>query len=319
MNTSEATALLTNAIRRKHLSLSTEKTYLHWLVQFCKFIKAVDPSLTSEAKIEQWLTSLALRDVAAATQNQAFNAVLFFYRNCLRVELKDINALRAKRGERVRRAPSVDEVRRLLAALKDADGYPTSLVVQLLYGCGLRVSEPLNLRIRDVDLDNSRLTIRGAKGDKDRVVPLPCSLAEPIRAQMDAAALTWQADRSAGLPIKLPHRLAQKYPAAQFSRQWAFLFPLRHACRDPRSGKMVRFRMLDQTVQRAVRRACAAAGVEIMPHELRHGYATHCLNRGQNPRAIQQAMGHSNLETTMGYMHAEALSVQSPLEGLCHV
>ena len=319
MNALQATTLLTNAVRRKHLALSTERTYVHWLVQFCGFLKTVDPALTSETKIERWLTRLALRDVAAATQNQAFNAVLFFYRQCLHVELKDINALRAKRGERVRRAPGVDEVRRVFAALNDADGYPTVLVVRLLYGCGLRVSEPLNLRIRDVDLDNSRLTIRGAKGDKDRVVALPCSLAEPIRAQIAVASLTWQADKAAGWPVKLPHRLAQKYPPAQFSRQWAYLFPLRRPCRDPRGGTMVRFRMLDQTVQRAVRRACATAGVEIMPHELRHAYATHCLNRGQNPRAIQQAMGHRTLETTMGYMHAEALSVQSPLEAMLGV
>jgi len=316
MNTDEAVNVLTKAVRLKHLALSTERTYRHWLVQFCRFLPTVPEELSSERKIERWLTSLALCDVSASTQNQAFNSILFFYRNCLRQELKDINALRAKRGERVRRAPSVDEVRRLLAALTDSDGYPTTLAIRLLYGCGLRVSEPLNLRIRDVALDNSLLVIRGAKGDKDRVVALPCSLAEPIRAQMAVAGLTWQQDKAAGLPVKLPNRVAQKYPAAQFSRQWAYLFPLRHPCRDPRTNILVRYRMLDETVQRAVRRACQKIASDIKPHELRHAYATHCLYRGQNPRAIQRAMGHASLETTMGYMHAEALSVASPLEAL---
>jgi integron integrase len=308
--------MLSKAIRLKHLAYSTEKTYTHWLVQFCRFLKTVSPDLPSETKIERWLTSLALSDVSAATQNQAFNAVLFFYRHCLRQQLTDISALRAKRGERVRRAPSVDEVRRLLASVVDADGYPTSIVVRLLYGCGLRVSEPLNLRIRDIDLANSRLTIRGAKGDKDRVVPLPCSLSGQIQAQIETASVVWQADKASGLPVKLPNRIAQKYPAARFSRQWAYLFPLRHPCQDPRTGQTVRYRMLDATVQRAVRRACVKLDIAIMPHELRHAYATHCLNRGQNPRAIQQAMGHKSIETTMGYLHAEAMSVQSPLEAL---
>lgn len=314
MNTEGATQLLRNAIRMRHLSWSTEETYAHWLVQFCGFVRTVPTGLPSEQKIERWLTSLALKDVAASTQNQAFNAVLFFYRHCLRQELKGINSLRAKRGERVRRAPSVEEVRRLREAVRDASGYPVKFVVDLIYGCGFRVTEPLNLRVRDIDLDDSKFYIRGAKGNKDRVVGIPCSLVGQIRAQLVHARVTWQRDVAAGLPIQLPNRVAQKYPAAQFSWQWAWLFPLDHPCPDPRSGRMVRWRMLESVVQRAVKRACARTGLAIVPHELRHGYGTHCLNRGENPRAIQQAMGHSSLETTMGYLHAEALGVQSPLD-----
>lgn len=296
------------------MAYSTEETYTHWLVQFCRYVKTVPASLSSEQKLERWLTSLALADVSASTQNQAFNALLFWYRECLGQELQKVNALRAKRGERVRRAPSVPEIRQLLGALSEPDGYPTTLVVKLLYGCGLRVSEPLNLRVRDVDLDNSILIIRGAKGNKDRVVSLPCSLAEPIRAQLAIAALVSQQDKATGLPVTLPNRVAQKYPAAQFSKQWAYLFPLRAACRHPRTGVMVRYRMLESTVQRAVKRACAKIGNDIKPHELRHAFATHCLNRGENPKAIQSALGHKSLETTMGYLHAESTSILSPLE-----
>ena len=258
MNQEQAIALLTNTIRRRHLALSTERTYRFWLVQFLRYICTVPSALHSEQKIEGWLTTLALK----------------------------------------------------------VDCYPANLVVRLIYGCGLRVSEPLNLRIRDIDFANSTLAIRGAKGNKDRVVALPCSLIVPMKAQIEAARHVWQRDRVSGLPLKLPDRIAQKYPAAQFSWQWAYLFPLRSPCPDPRNGRIVRYRMLECTVQRAVKRACEKLGIAIMPHELRHGYATHCLNRGENPRAIQQAMGHASLETTMGYCHAEATGVRSPLESL---
>jgi hypothetical protein len=114
----------------------------------------------------------------------------------------------------------------------------------------------------------------------------------------------------------LPHRLARKYPAYQFCWSWAWLFPAHHPCRDPRTGTIVRFRMHEANVQRAVKKASRQLGISVLPHELRHGYASHCLERGANPRAIQQAMGHRSLETTMGYFHAEALSVSSPLDGL---
>jgi len=147
-------------------------------------------------------------------------------------------------------------------------------------------------------------------------VPLPCSLTREIAAQIQVAKITWQRDVAAGVPIKLPSRMETKYPRAQASWQWAWLFPLNHPCRDPRSARLVRWHQLESTVQRAVRSACRRLGIEILPHELRHAYATHCLNAGQNPRAIQQAMGHKSLDTTMGYLHAEALSVRSPLEVL---
>jgi site-specific recombinase XerD len=316
MNTENAIKLLRNTIRRKHLAYSTEDTYCHWLVQYLRFIKTVPAGLASEQKIERWLTSLALKDVSASTQNQAFNAILFFYRACLGRELSKINALRAKRGERVRRAPSIEEVRQLIAAVTDADGYPTRLMVKLLYGCGLRISEACNLRIRDVDPANSLLVIRGAKGNKDRVVALPCSLAEPMRAQIAFALTIAEQDKVNRLPVKLPNRVAQKYPSAQFSRQWAFVFPLRNACRDPRGGQLVRYRMLECTIQRAVRRACVKLDNDIKPHELRHAYATHNINRGVNLKALSEAMGHKQITTTAGYCHANALSVPSPLEAI---
>ncbi len=317
MNASQAEQKLRDVIRRKHFSLSTEQSYAAWLVRYIRYVAKLPFGLSSERKLESFLSALARNEVSASTQNQAFNALVFFYRECLGQKLDDVNALRAKRAVTVRRAPSVDEVRRLLADVRDESHYPVRLVVRLLYGCGLRVTEPLGLRIRDVDLTGSRFIIRRAKGAKDRVVPIPCSVIGEIAAQIEMARAIWQRDLAAQVPIKLPGLLAKKYPRNQFSWQWAWLFPQAAPCVDPRTKQIVRWHMLESCVQRAVRNACRRLGLEILPHELRHGYATHCLNSGQNPRAIQQAMGHNSLDTTMGYLHAEAISVRSPLDVKC--
>ena len=316
MNAIQAEQRLREVVRRKHFSLSTEDSYVLWLRRFMACVVKLPPAMASERKMEAFLSALARDEVSASTQNQAFNALLFFYQECLGQKLEGINALRAKRGAFVRRAPSADEVRTLLNEVKDDGNYPVRLVVKLLYGCGMRVTEPLSLRLRDISLANSRFIIPQAKGRKDRVVAIPCSVIPEIQAQMKFAESIWQRDAAAGVPIKLPGLLAKKYPCAPFSKSWAWLFPQTAPCRDPRGGQTVRWHMLESCVQRAVRHACRRLKLEILPHELRHAYATHCLNANQNPRAIQQAMGHKSLETTMGYLHAEALSVRSPLESL---
>jgi integrase len=227
-----------------------------------------------------------------------------------------INALRAKAPVHERHAPSVAETQALLQTVRNEGGYPTDLVCRLLYGCGLRVTEPLNLRIKDIDLERRTLCIRGAKGGNDRVVVLPACLVAELTQQMEVARAVWQLDKQDGTPVMMPNRLAKKYPEFQFNWGWAWLFPAHHVCRDPRSGNIVRFRMHEMNAQRAVKHARRRLGISVLPHELRHGYATHCLQRGTNPRAIQKSMGHKYLETTMGYFHAEALSVASPLDAL---
>jgi site-specific recombinase XerD len=273
--------------------------------------------LTSERKIEQFLTDLARqRDISASTQNQALNAILFFYREVLQQPIDNVNALRAKRPVQERHAPTVTETQSLLQTIRNEGGYPTNLIARLLYGCGLRVSEPLNLRIKDVNLARRSVCIRGAKGGNDRVVRLPESLVQDLAQQIECARAVWQRDQQNGTPVMLPNRLGRKYPEYQFSWPWAWIFPCRHPCPDPRTGATVRYRMHEANVQRAVKHARRKLGISVLPHELRHGYATHCLERGANPRAIQQAMGHRYLETTMGYFHAESMSVGSPLDAL---
>ena len=145
---------------------------------------------------------------------------------------------------------------------------------------------------------------------------LPQSLISELTHQIQLARLVWERDKHTRTPVMLPHRLGRKYPDYQFSWSWAWLFPAHNICRDPRSGTLVRYRVHEANVQRAVKHASRKLGICVLPHCLRHGYATHCLEGGANPRAIQQAMGHSSLETTMGYTHAEALSVRSPLDTL---
>lgn len=318
MNIEDALEKLRNVIRRKHFAYSTESCYEQWLRRFSRFVREQSPEGTPALKMERFLTQLARQEVSASSQNQAFNAILFFYREVLGIDVGKVDALRAKGPQYIRTAPSIDEVRALLTNVKDIGGYPTRLIVRMIYGMGLRVSEPLNLRIKDVCVSESRLILRGAKGGKDRVVALPCELFAEIKAQFAYARGAWERDMAARLPVKLPGLLAKKYPQWQFAWKWAFLFPSHQPCVDPRSGVTVRWRCLEVNVQRCVRNAARPLGLTITPHHLRHAYATHSLNRGVNVKALQAAMGHANVETTIGYCHADALSVPSPLTELCN-
>jgi integron integrase len=317
MNQSQAIDRLRQVLRRQHKALATEDAYVYWLRRYIMALCRIPPELSSEKKLEQFLTDLARKhDVSASTQNQAFNAILFFYQHILEQPLGNVQALRATRPVHERHAPTVGETQALLQTVRNQGGYPSNLVARMLYGCGLRVSEPLNLRIKDIDLERRRFCIRGAKGGNDRVVAIPVTLIPELARQMQSARAVWERDRQDRTPVMLPHRLARKYPEYQFSWGWAWLFPAHHPCRDPRSGTIVRYRMHEVNVQRAIKHARRKLGISVLPHELRHGFASHCLDRGTNPRAIQQAMGHKSLETTMGYLHAEALSVGSPLDTL---
>lgn len=316
MKVEEAVRRLRDVARRKHLSLATEDAYAGWLARYAAFLDRLDgaASLAAEQKMEAFLTAEARRGVAASTQNQAFNALLFFYRDVMGRELSGIDALRAKTPARIRTAPELDDVRALLGAVRDLHGYPTRLIVRLIYGCGLRVTEPLNLRIKDVKLAESRLVLRGAKGGKDRIVAIPCSLARELREQVDAARVIWRRDVSARIPVALPGLLAAKYPQHAHAWSWSWLFPAHHPCAHPRTGATVRWRCHEANVQRAVKLAARGLGLVITPHQLRHAYATHALRAGANVRDLQAAMGHASLETTAGYLHPECGRLASPLE-----
>lgn len=312
---------MVNVIRLRHLALSTERCYVDWSRRYAGWLLRERPDGTSEEKFAAWLTHLARDlDVSAVTQNQAFNAVRFFYANGIGQALGDVRALRAKRRQHERMAPSVDQVRSLRAALIDTPHTPARLLVDLLYGCGLRVSEPLELRMRDILWSESQLIIRDAKGAKDRRVPLPCALVQALRAQVDRARAAWEWDRAhhPTVGVSLPHRLAKKYPSAARSLAWFWVFPAPGHCTHPRTGERVRYHLLDVAVQRAVKTAAEKIGMAgiVTPHCLRHAYATHQLARGENIKTIQTVMGHVNLETTAGYLHAEVRTATNPLDAL---
>lgn len=319
MTTKQTVQKVREFIRLKHFAQSTEDSYCYYVRQFCQHSKTLPASLPSEKRIESYLATFARSDASASSQNVAFNAVLFLYRNILGLEPKGINALRARRPVHHRNAPAPQDTRALLNFVEQNESAEISLACYLIYGCGARVCEPLNLRIRDVlpavEFDNGQLIFRQAKQNKDRVVPIPCALFDRLQQQIAYARSLWERE-GPRWPVKLPGKLHLKYPNAQFAWPWFWLFPARLPCRDPRIGRTVRWRLHQANIQRAIRRACLALGLSVLPHELRHAYATDCLNQGTNPRAVQQVMGHKSLETTMGYCHAEPMSVKSPLENL---
>lgn len=309
---------LREVIRLKHYSYATEDNYVHWLRRFCGFLVGLKiKDQTSEQKFEAFLSHLANAErVSASTQNQAFCAILFYYQNVRHEKLAGIKALRAKRPAHMRTAPTRTQIREILRLVEDVHGYPTRLICFLLYGGGLRVSEPLNLRIKDVDLENSRLFIRDAKGGKDRVVNLSCKLTQALCHQITIARTFWEYDKAHGVPVAMPGLLGKRHKNAGFYWQWAYVFPSQKHCVCRRSGQTVRFRCHEANVQKAVRMAAAQLELEgvVTPHNFRHSYATHLLDAGAKMTSVAAAMGHESIETTARYDHSDPLSVPSPLD-----
>ncbi len=251
-------------IRYLHYSLSTEKTYLYWIRFFIRWHgrngKMTHPRDMGAKQVEAFLTMLATeRKVSASTHNQALSALLFLYREVLEEDLPwltDIN-----RPAQVRRIPSVltkDEVAGLLAAM---DGV-TALLARLLYGTGMRLMEGMRLRVKDVDYDRHVIIVREAKGNKDRVVMLPRSLAPALQQQMMAARTLWQADRKAQRAgVQVPDALEVKYPRLGQTWGWCWLFPSPTLSVDPRSGIERRHHLFEERLQRALKQAVPLAGI----------------------------------------------------------
>lgn len=322
MTKTNAITELKRILRTRHYALSTTENYIHWLGRFFDWLSDHRDSADSpRERMEGFLSDLAKTNVAAATQNQAFNALLFFYREVIKNEPGDVNALRARRPKFVRHAPSRDQVRALLSSVQDTPVYPYKLILSLIYGCGLRVNEPLNLRVRDLDFSSGRIVIRQAKGGKDRLVIMPRTLIEPLRQQIEAGKAVYSRAIDLQIPAKLPHRLSAKYQKAGLQHTWWWVFPAAHPCIDPtdESGTtQVWWHCLDSGVQKAMRAASIRAGLPgaISPHHLRHAWATHAADAGASARDIQAILGHKSLETTMQYIHPEIERVISPLESL---
>jgi len=271
-----------------------------------------------EPEISAFLTYPAkARHCSASTQNQALSAILFLYRWILRQELQCIEDFqRAKKPERLPTVLTADECRRVLAALSGKHW----LMASLLYGSGLRVSECVGLRVKDIDLDKSHITVRDGKGQKDRVTVLPRAVHGAIREQLNQSKAQHDQDRAqGGGEASLPNALAVKYPRAGYQWAWQYVFPAAKLSKDPYSGKMKRHHVFEDGLQRAVKQAMHTAGItkHASCHTFRHSFATQLLERGQDIRTIQELLGHNDVSTTMIYTHVlgkGAQGVVSPLD-----
>jgi len=317
----EVLSLVRAKIRLMHFALSTEDAYCGWVARYYDHCRRAGRSLSPEDKAEGFLMDLALlRKVAARTQNQALAAILFLYKEVLARPLGRIDGLRAREPHHDRTSPSREQVRLFRGAVEDTQATPARLIVDLLYGCGLRVSEPLELRVKDLlwsEGPSGQLVLRGAKGGKDRRVPIPRSCVTPLRLQLERARTVWAWDHAnaPGIGVSLPFSLAEKYPKAPLLWQWFWVFPSASHCTDPYSGRKVRYHILVDCVQRCVQRAAAKVGLDglITPHVLRHAYATH----SREPMdSLRQLLGHAWLETTAAYRHPEVDRASNQLDDL---
>lgn len=306
------------AIRRKQYSIRTEDAYVRWIKRFILFHEKRHPRTMGVAEIESFLSYLAVdRNVAASTQNQAYSALLFLYRTVLRIELDGtIDAIRAKRPERLPVVLSRDEVRRLIGYLSGRN----QLMAKLLYGSGLRLMECVRLRIKDIDVAQRQIVVRDGKGRKDRVTMLPDSIIPPLREHLEHVRHVFEADLRDGYGyVYLPDALSRKFPKANSAWIWQYVFPSTRRSVDPRSGKKRRHHIHESTLQKAVKRAVERAGIEKRAscHTLRHSFATHLLEDGYDIRTVQELLGHNDVSTTMRYTHVlnrGGMAVRSPLD-----
>lgn len=305
-------------IRVKHYSMRTERTYLYWVKFFIRWSGMRHPVDMGAPEIEAFLSMLANeRNVAASTQNQALAALLFLYRDLLDIDLPWLDGI--TRAKKPARLPVVLSQAEVASILQRTDGMH-GLIIRLLYGTGMRLMEAMRLRVKDIDFDSRIIVVRGGKGDKDRVVPLPASLIQPLREQLSARLKLHHIDQACGMvDVDLPHALGKKYPNAHKEWAWQFVFATQNYVRDPRSGVMRRHHIHEKGVQRAMRAAVVAASIHkpASCHTLRHSFATHLLETGSDIRTVQELLGHSDVSTTMIYTHVlnrGASGVASPLD-----
>ena len=307
-------------LRERHYSYRTEQTYLDWARRFLIFSGAKSAADLSMEEVKAYLEFLAVdRRVAAATQNQAFNALLYLFGQVLERPFDHVDGV--TRAEARRRLPVVlrrDEVKRLIESV--AEDY--RLMTKLLYGAGLRLMECLRLRVKDVDLQRLTITVRGGKGDKDRITTLPALAVPELRMHLEGVRAIFDRDRASGLAgVQLPEALERKSPNAGKEWGWFWIFPSDRVSQDPVSGVIRRHHVNEANLQRAVKCAREVAGIEqpVTPHTLRHSFATHLLESGSDIRTVQELLGHSDVSTTMIYTHVlnrPGMAVRSPLDSM---
>ena len=314
---------LRSRIRTRHYSYRTECSYVDWVRRLLAYAaeqqSAPRPRLQAET-VRDFLTHLAVkRGVSASTQNQAMCAALFLCREVLGLTVDGLTqGVQAKRGRHLPVVLSVPET----AALLDAMRGTARLMVRLIYGGGLRVSECCELRVKDLDFDQGLVFVRSGKGDKDRSTLLADAGRDELRAHLAKTSDLHRRDRAAGVAgVWLPHAIDRKYPNAGREPGWFWVFPSETLSTDPRAGVVRRHHVSDSLVQKAVKAAATTARIHkpVSVHTLRHSFATHLLLSGVDIRQIQEYLGHSNVETTMIYTHVVKdlrSPARSPLDAL---
>ncbi len=308
---------LQRSLRDKGYAYKTEKTYIHWIKRFIFYHKKKHPQDMGAPHINQFLSALGHdRHCSPATQRIALNALIYLYRKHLNVELEALDFEKSKQSKRLPVVLSDAEVRQVLKHMQGKH----KLMVELLYGSGLRLNELLSLRIKDLDFELSTITVRSGKGDKDRTTLLPEGLKEKLRAQITKATQLHQQDLLDGYgEVYMPYALAQKYPSAAREPGWQYLFPATSIGRDPRSGVLRRHHLHETTLRKFVGRARREAGIikPVSCHTFRHSFTTRLLQQGYDIRTIQKLLGHSDVRTTEIYTHVlgrGAMGVISPID-----
>ncbi len=312
--------VMRDKIRFKHYSIKTERVYLYWVKKYILFHNKKHPKDMGKIEIEEYLTNLAIyNQVSPATQNQAFNAILFLYEQVLSISLKDenIQALRAKQKKHIPVVLSKEEVKQVILCTNGI----YQLMLKLMYGCGLRMSELLSLRIKDIDFSYEKVYIWDSKSQKDRTVPIPLLIKEELLIQVKKVKEIHTIDLKNGYgTVFLTFGFDKKSPKTKYETKWQYLFPMDKVSKDPRSNIIRRHHTLDVTFSRNIKRAVQKCDIDkkISAHIFRHSYATHLLQNGTDIRSIQELLGHKSIETTMIYTHVikelNKSEIKSPLD-----
>ncbi len=291
---------VSDALRVKHYSYQTEQFYLLWIRRYILFHNKLHPKEMGGEEINAFLTHLAVEGkVVASTQNQALSALLFLYREVLHLDLDlDLDAVRAKRSRYLPTVLTPEEVKAVIVHLSGIH----RLVVQVLYGSGLRLAEAQQLRIKDVDFAQRQLAIRNSKGMESRLTMLPETLVEPLQEHLLWVKRQHQQDLEQGYgSVYLPFALERKYPNAEREWSWQYVFPAERLSQNPRSGITRRHHLHESGLQRAIKQAVQKTGIpkRVSCHTFRHSFATHLLQNGYDIRTVQELLGHKNVKTTM--------------------
>lgn len=307
-----------DVLRLKHMSYRTEEAYLSWVKRFILFHDKRHPKDMGAQEIRAFLTHLAVQEkVAASTQNNALNDLLFLYRHVLKQPFPELGTI--ERAKRPQRLPTVFTREEATAVLGQLQG-TNRLMANLLYGAGLRLMECVRLRVKDIDFAYHQIVVRDGKGAQDRVTMLPRAMEERLKPHLTQVKALHEADLLDGYgEVYLPYAMARKEPHAEKSWLWQYVFPAGKRSQDPRSKVERRHHVSESVLQKAMQEAIRRAGVPKRGscHTLRHSFATHLLENGYDIRTVQELLGHKDVSTTMMYTHVlqrGGQGVRSPLD-----